>query len=102
MRDVMAVCKKCGNKAPASSMTLDIDEGLMICPNCMKNKSIKNEIGKEIFGKRGSNKAVKEESPSKVLHKCKYCSYESMVNPETRVPRNCPYCNKAIDFGRIF
>ena len=102
MRDVMAVCKKCNNKAPAASMTLDIDEGLMICPNCMKNKSIKNEIDKELFGKRGSNKAVKEEIPSKVPHKCKYCSYKFMVNPEINFPRNCPYCNKAINFDIIY
>lgn len=98
MKDVMVACKKCGNRAPAFSMTLDIDEGLMICPNCMKNKKIKKEIEKEIFSKRESSKAVKEESPSKVLHKCKYCGYKFMVNPETRVPRNCPYCNKAVDF----
>ncbi|MBI2208113.1 hypothetical protein HYU50_01315 [Candidatus Woesearchaeota archaeon] len=101
MRDVMVVCKKCGNKAPASSMTLDIDEGLMVCQNCIKNKKIKKEIEKEIFHKREGSKAVKEEIPQKVPHKCKYCSYKFMVNPETKVPRNCPYCNKAINFGGI-
>ena len=102
MKDVMVACKKCGNKAPASSMALDIDERIMVCPNCMKNRSIKKEIEKDIFGKRESGKAAKEESPSKESYKCKHCSYKFMVNPETRVPRTCPYCNKAIDFGSIY
>ena len=102
MKDVMVACKKCGNKAPASSMALDIDEGLMVCPNCIKNRSIKKEIEKKIFGKRESSEAAKEETPIKEQHKCRYCSYKFMVNPETRVPRNCPYCNKAIDFSRIY
>ena len=44
MKDIMVVCKKCGNKAAASSLKLDVDEKLMICPECVKNKKIHKEI----------------------------------------------------------
>ena len=92
MEDILVICKKCGNKAPASSMKLDLDEKKVICPECVKNKNIHKEIEQEVFHKK-KNKVIEEEKTVKVGHKCTSCSYKFMVNPETKIPRNCPYCN---------
>ena len=95
MQDVMAPCRKCGNKVPASSLKLDIDERMVICPDCVKNKKIHKEIKEEIFHKR-ENKEVEEEKTSKIGHKCTSCGYKFKIDPETKKPRNCPYCNSRV------
>ena len=94
--DVMAQCRKCGNKAAASSMKLDLDERLMICPECIKNKKIHKEIKEEIFHKKDENKSASEDNPKKAGHKCNSCGYKFMINPETRSPKSCPYCNARV------
>ena len=98
MQDVMVPCKKCGNKVPASSLKLDIDERMVICPDCIKNKGIRKEIKEEIFHKKESEKAAKQEEPasSKITHKCTSCGYKFKIDPETRKPKNCPYCNARV------
>ena len=55
--DPSVPCKKCGNKVPASQLKMDIDEGKMICPECIKNKVIHKEIQKEVFSPFFTNKA---------------------------------------------
>ena len=96
MEDIMVLCKKCGNKAPASSMKLDLDEKLMICPDCIKNKKIHKEIKEEVFHKKEERKEFEEQRPAKVGHKCSSCGYKFMIDPETRKPKNCPYCNSRV------
>ena len=111
----MVLCKKCAKKAPASSMKLDYDEGKMICPECIKNKKIHKEIQEEVIHKKdsliykkddlkkpifsspnNSDASPKEETSGKFGHKCSSCGYKFMVNPETRSPKSCPYCNSRI------
>lgn len=100
----MVLCKKCGNKSPASSMKLDLDEKKMICPGCIKNKKIHKEIEEEVFNKKdGAKKSAlpvispkEEENPAKVGHKCTSCGYKFTINKETGKPKNCPYCNARI------
>ena len=94
----MVICKKCGNKAPVSSMKLDLDEKLIICPECIKNKKIHKEIKEEVFHKKEEVKAnsLSEESTKKVGRKCTSCGYKFMINIETKAPRNCPYCNSRV------
>lgn len=97
MEDIMVICKKCGNRAPASAMKLDYDEKLTICPDCVKNKSIHKEIEAEVLHKKqDEQEKIEEEMPKKVAHKCNSCNYKFMINPETKVPRNCPYCNARV------
>jgi len=91
----MVICKKCGNKAPASSMRLDFDEKLMICPDCIKNKKIHKEIEEDVFHKK-EEEVYEEEKLSKISHKCTSCGYKFMINAETKIPRNCPYCNARV------
>ena len=90
----MVLCKKCGNKVPASSLKLDLDEKKMICPDCVKNKGIHKEIEKDVFHKDAMlDKSVEEQSQRKISHKCNSCGYKFKIDPETKKPRNCPYCN---------
>ena len=102
MEDFKVICKKCGNKAPASSMKLDYDEKLTICPDCVKNKKIHKEIQQEVFHKKEDDIAAdfrsksSEERVAKVGHKCTSCGYKFLINAETRTPKNCPYCNTRI------
>ena len=120
MEDIHVLCKKCGNRAPASSMKLDLDEGKVICPDCIKNKKVHKEIQEEVLHKADNLKKqpqpalqarvdahkspsgqvfsprVKEETSGKVGHKCASCGYNFMINSETRSPKNCPYCNARI------
>ena len=94
MEDIMVLCKKCGNKAPASSMKLDFDEKLTICQDCIKSKRVHKEIKEEFFPKRKEQEF--EEKTSKIAHKCASCSYKFRIDPETKMPRNCPYCNARV------
>ena len=95
MQDVMVPCKKCSNKVPVSSLKLDYDEKMMICPDCVKNKKIHKEIETEVLHKK---EQIQEAEPrsSKVGHKCASCGYKFMMNPETKTPKSCPYCNSRV------
>ena len=100
--DVMVPCKKCGNKVPSSSLKLDLDEKLMICPECIKNKKVHKEIEKEVFHRDAKEAPLqsitkREEKPSsKIDHKCTSCGYKFKIDPETSKPKNCPYCNARV------
>ena len=104
MHDVMVSCKKCGNKVPASYLKLDLDEKMVICPDCIKNKKIHKEVEKEVFHKNDeAKKSVKqiflpeeESKTNKIGHKCTSCGYKFVINPKTRNPKCCPYCNARI------
>ena len=106
--DVMVPCKKCGNKVPSSSLKLDLDEKMVICQDCIKNKKIHKEIEKEVFHKQESPAFAKKEpqiiqrheepAPSRIGHKCTSCGYKFKIDPESKTPKNCPYCNNKV-FG---
>ena len=95
MEEIMIICRKCGNKVLSSSLKLDLDEKLMICSDCVKNKKIQKEIKEEVFHKKEENIETKEEK-YKIVHKCTSCSYKFKIDPETKIPRNCPYCNARV------
>ena len=99
MKDIIVICKKCGNKVSSTSLKMDPDEKVMMCQNCLRNKQIHREIQQE-FGKRPQKPMF--EKPVKVMHKCPSCNYSFRVNPETKVPKNCPYCNKLVDFSSVY
>ena len=100
----MVSCKKCGNKVPSSSLKLDLDEKMVICPDCIKNKAIHKEIQKEVFKKPVEDELVSitkrervpEDAANKRSHKCSSCGYKFMINLETQKPKNCPYCNARV------
>ena len=104
MNDIMVLCKKCGNRVPASSLKLDLDERMVICLDCIKGKKIHKEIQEEVLHKKESiggaerTKQViqNEETLAKIPHKCTSCGYKFKIDPETRNPKNCPYCNARV------
>lgn len=112
MQEIMVPCKKCGNKVPASSLKLDLDERMVICQDCIKNKVIHKEIEQEAFHmseKRSFSEHTQkskifdekeeqsvEEQRIKIAHKCTSCGYKFKIDPETKKPRNCPYCNARV------
>lgn len=96
MQEIMVSCKKCGNKVPASSLKLDFDEKKMICPDCIKNKGIHKEIEKEVFHKKEEINQSQEDIAQKLPHKCSSCGYKFKIDPETKKPKNCPYCNAMV------
>ena len=95
MYDAMVPCKNCNNKVPASSLKMDLDIGKMVCPDCVKNKSIHKEIEKEAFHKEDA-KQIQEEKSNKIAHKCTSCGYNFKIDTETKKPKNCPYCNARV------
>ena len=111
MYDAMVPCKKCGNKVPASSLKLDLDLKMVVCQDCIKNKKIHTEIEQEILHKDNSKDnlmiktignqpqmqtAPQEPKSSKIAHKCTSCGYKFKIDPETKIPKNCPYCNSRV------
>ena len=96
MQEIMVPCKKCGNKVPASSLKLDLDEKKMICPDCIKNKGIHKEIEKDVFHKDVMPDKFADEHIHKIAHKCTSCGYKFKIDQETKKPRNCPYCNARV------
>ncbi|MBI2658077.1 hypothetical protein HYX08_05280 [Candidatus Woesearchaeota archaeon] len=96
MQEVMVPCKRCSNKVPASSLRMDLDIGKMVCQDCIKNKGIHKEIEKDVFHKEEQQASTQAESPSKIAHKCTSCGYKFKIDPETKKPRNCPYCNARV------
>jgi len=98
MQDVMVPCKECSNKVPASSLKMDLDIGKMVCQDCIKNKVIRKEIKEQIFHKseKEDENIIQEQASSKIAHKCTSCGYKFKIDPETKKPRNCPYCNSRV------
>ena len=110
MYDAMVPCKNCNNKVPASSLKMDLDIGKMVCPDCIKNKKIHKEIEQEAFhkeqkenimiktiGNQPQMQTVPQEPKSgKIAHKCTSCGYKFKIDPETKIPKYCPYCNSRI------
>ena len=96
MYDAMVPCKGCNSKVPASSLKMDLDIGKMVCPDCIKNKKIHKEIEKEAYHKEDEAKQLQEEKSSKIVHICNSCGYKFKIDPETKTPTYCPYCNSKI------
>ena len=104
--DVLVPCKKCGNKVPSSSLKLDLDIGMMVCADCIKNKKIHKEIEHEVLHKEENvmikninhpkMEIVQEPKSNKIAHKCTSCGYKFKIDIETKIPKYCPYCNARV------
>ncbi len=100
--EILVVCRKCGGKSPSSVMKLDVDEKLMICPNCVKTKQLPRKLSESpqevaqatISFSRPSKPGI--ESGEKIKQKCKRCQFEFKVNLDTKTPKFCPYCNAPV------
>jgi len=99
--EILVVCRKCQSKAPSSVMKLDVDEKMMICPNCVKSKQAPRKLS-ETLHEQGPTMQFSRpsgpgtESADKVKQKCKRCQFAFKVNMETKTPKYCPYCNAPV------
>ena len=101
VEEVMVPCKKCGSKVPVSALKMDLDEGKMICQDCIKGKHIHKEIQKEVFHKeddrmKSMTKRDRVTESHKASHKCSGCGYNFMIDTEKNSPNSCPYCNARV------
>ncbi len=108
MYDAMVPCKACNNKVPASSLKMDLDIGKMVCPDCIKNKKIHKEIEQDVLNKQPKEELIiksvegqshiqqQEPRSNKIAHKCASCGYKFRIDPETKSPKYCPYCNARV------
>ena len=92
MGDVLVPCKKCGNKVPSTTLKLDLDIGMVICPDCIKNKKIHKEIERSVYKQDAKQaplpqKEAEEDKPLKSMHKCQSCDYLFKVNYDTKTPK---------------
>ncbi len=100
--EVMVLCRKCGRQVESSKMKLDVDEKMVICFDCIKNKKIKPAAKQPQLTQEEHEHVLKirpelpEEKISKALYTCRSCSYNFRYNKETKIPRNCPYCGKPV------
>ena len=94
MQEIMVPCKSCNNKVAASSLKMDLDIGKMVCPDCIKNKGIHKEVEREVFHKIEEKSF--EEPKQKIAHRCTSCGFNFKIDPETKKPKNCPYCNSRV------
>ena len=114
-KQIMVSSRKCGAKTPSTLLKMDLDEKMMVCPNCLKAKKTlahdkktdpdivaahtpateSSRLGSaRIGGPRISSIERRGETP-KVINICSACHYKYNFNPETQTPRNCPYCGKS-------
>ena len=109
MYDAMVPCKTCDNKVPASSLKMDFDIGKMVCHECIKNKKIHKEIEQEALSNKqpaqmhnaSSTPQItvmhsEEPKSGRIAHKCTSCGYKFKIDPETKIPKYCPYCNSRV------
>jgi protein-arginine kinase activator protein McsA len=107
MSEILVVCRKCQSKAPSSVMRLDVDEKMMICPNCVKSKTAPKKLSEVMNSPKAETEHTMTfsrpsrpgvESADKIKQKCRRCQFEFKVNLETKTPKYCPYCNAPV-FG---
>src|SRR3989338_8062351 len=62
--EIKVKCKKCGRQAKTGDFVLDPDFKMMVCPLCIKEKRMREEVYSELAKKRG-NEGVEEEELEK-------------------------------------
>ncbi|MBM3199410.1 hypothetical protein FJZ53_00620 [Candidatus Woesearchaeota archaeon] len=48
-------CKKCGRSAPADSFVLDHLQGMLLCPDCIREQRTNSKVTKEFVTRAASN-----------------------------------------------
>lgn len=125
---VKAICRNCGQSAPAEDFRLHYQFKTIVCPSCYsgrtaeirkKEKQQKPELPpKRPAGwdeiddylerissmRREENQAQFFKIPGTdyVKCKCSNCKYDFRYNPYKKLPRNCPYCDAEVPKLRTY
>ena len=124
LNSISAKCKRCGKQSPSEQFNLDPVYGLMVCPNCVKERKtavakkeieqrkeankeppkpvgwdIEDEYLERAYAKKSASKAQTNVQPlpdGKVKYTCQKCKYSFVYDPERKHPARCPYCSSDI------
>jgi len=58
--EIKVVCKQCGRQAAAESFVLDHVYKKMVCPNCIKERYVKEKLHKEVQELKDKNKLAQQ------------------------------------------
>lgn len=124
--EIRVKCKKCGRSAKPEEFVLDHVYKLMVCPLCIKDRKLSEQIKEDL---KSQKKAPKEENKpagwdkedeylersykreigntvkvekiddERVRYKCPHCGYTFMYILSKKNPSSCPYCDSPI--GRM-
>ncbi len=116
--NLLAKCRKCGNKAPSKDFQIDDDLGVMVCSNCFKNSNFKKTVVKKEESKieekkpktiiinneqdvfknveiQERKKEIKTED-TRQKYICDKCAFPFKYNKEKNWPNVCPACGKSV------
>lgn len=127
---VKAVCKNCGQSAPADSFKLHHQFKMVVCPACysgrtaeLRKKEEEKEEKRELPPKkpagwdeiddyleratarrREENQAQFSKIPGSELVKCRcaHCQYDFKYDPFRKLPSTCPYCDNPVPKLRTY
>ncbi len=66
IKDVAIKCRNCGRSANASEFVLDYKSKMMVCPLCIKERNLRENVYKEINAKKQNFLMTKEAARQKV------------------------------------
>jgi len=112
-KEVLAECKRCGEKVSPNSFKIDFDLGVMTCPKCfgkkITEKSSRTEFMQEEefdvfhgYKKKVVTKVRKIEGKDFIHHVCKRCSYPFKFDLVKQFPSSCPYCGVELEKITMF
>ncbi len=118
---IKAKCKHCGKDAPAEQFMLHYQLKMMVCPDCFRGKTQKEQQKQQIIKKEADHKPPGWDKEDEYLDKysrmkekkvtikftripgtnqikclCNECKFEFKYDPFRKRPKNCPYCNHEI------
>ena len=64
-KEIKVKCKRCGRQAKTEDFILDPDFKMMVCPLCIKEKRMREEVYSELAKKRGKGGVEEEELEKK-------------------------------------
>lgn len=128
--NVKVLCKKCGKYANSSDFVLDPVFKLMVCPSCVKDRKMRENIHNEL-DPRKQKKPAEEQKPEgwdseddylnkaynakmknavqvermegdKVKYTCPKCKYKFTYDTAVKKPNMCPYCSMKVSVIHYF
>jgi len=128
MKDVTVKCRVCGRNASASSFVLDYTHRMMVCPMCIQERKMSEDVKAEVKANRDQKKKPKDPvtkgydnsdvalerayaekmkntvpvemiDEDSVRYVCPRCHYGFAYDMTKRTPAKCPYCSTSV--GKI-
>jgi hypothetical protein len=118
-QNIKIKCRKCGRQAPANEFVLDSEYRMVVCPNCIKERDVKNKIEvkaqeqeevkkrpgwdyedeyleKAYKAKKGNQLVFEKVSEDKIKYICPKCKNMTLYNVVKKFPSLCPFCGRKV------